>query len=60
MTAGTGVGGRLPALDGGPGGAKGAPPAIDQVIDNNDTAQHRVGVDEDAGEVVPARLVAMS
>jgi hypothetical protein len=30
------------------------------VIDNNDTARHRVGVDEDAGEVVPARLVPMS
>jgi len=51
---------RLPALDGGPGGTKGAPPAIDQVIDNNDTPRHRVGVDEDAGEVVPARLPAVS
>ena len=60
LTAGSGMEWRLPALDGGPGGTKGAPPAIDQVIDNNDTAQHRVGVDEDAGEVVPARLVPMS
>jgi len=42
------------------GGATGAPPAIDQVIDNNDAARRRVGVDEDAGEVVPARSVAMS
>jgi len=30
------------------------------VIDNNGVAQHRVGVDEDAGEVFPARLAAMS
>lgn len=60
LTTDTGVGGRLLALDGGPGGTKGAPPAIDQVIDNNDTARHRVGVDEDAGEVVLARLAAMS
>ena len=51
---------RLPALDGGPCGATGAPPAIDQVIVDNDGEQHSVGVDEDAGEVVPARSVAMS
>src|ERR1035437_3975516 len=31
LTAGSGVGVRLPALDGGSGGARGAPPAIDQV-----------------------------
>src|SRR5450759_3166559 len=28
LTAGSGVGGRLPVFDGGPGGARGAPPAI--------------------------------
>jgi hypothetical protein len=39
---------------------QGAPPAIDQVIVDNDVAQHRVGVDEDAGEVVLERLVPMS
>jgi hypothetical protein len=41
-------------------GQKAPPPAIDQVIDNNDTARHRVGVDEDAGEVGLARLAAVS
>jgi hypothetical protein len=51
---------RLSALDGGPGGATGAPPAIDQVIVDNDTVRHRVGVDEDGGEAVLARLVPMS
>jgi hypothetical protein len=30
------------------------------VIVDNDVEQHRVGVDKDAGEVVPARLAAMS
>src|ERR1035437_1990121 len=30
LTAGSGVGGRLPVFDGGPGGARGGPPAIEQ------------------------------
>ena|GEM_PF-3376998 len=60
MTAGSGMGGWLPALDGGPSGATGAPPAIDQVIIDNDTVRHRVGVDEDGGEAVLAGLNPMS
>ena len=41
--------GRLPVLDGGPGGAGGTPPAIDQRIVDNDAARQSVAVDEDAG-----------
>ena len=40
--------GRLPVLDGGPGGASGAPPAIDQGIVDTVAARHRVAVDEGA------------
>ena len=55
LTAGSGVGGWLPGLDGGPGGARGAPPAIDHMTMNDWAALHRVVVDEDADEVVSAR-----
>ena len=42
-------------LDGGPGGARGAPPAIDQVNVNVWAVRRCVAVDEDA--VVSARSV---
>jgi hypothetical protein len=47
-------------LDGGSGGARSAPPAIDQGIVDNDAVQYRVGVDNDAGAVVLVRSVPMS
>jgi hypothetical protein len=49
VTAGSGVGGRLPAFDGGPGGVRSAPPAIDQGIVDYDAVRHRGGVGDDAG-----------
>ena len=44
LTAGSGVGGRLSALDGGPGGARGAPPAINQMTIGGNAARHRIVV----------------
>jgi len=55
LTAGSGVGGWLSGLDGGPGGARGAPPAINQMTVGVDAVRHRFVVDEDAGEVASVR-----
>jgi len=59
VTACSDMQGRLPSLDGGPGGARSAPPAIDQGIVENDSVGQCVAVDEDAGAAVLVRAIAI-